>query len=186
MCSIHDALGNDGCEQLPTRGGERVHDHLPITPRSHEPCASKGANVVGDEVRGALDDPGEIADAQLVGCRQGRRDREPGRVRQSACPIGGKRSDVWIEALLPEAFGNSEIKTQQLALVVHRLTLTHVVVLAHVFARGAWTVRRGHDPAWEFEAGIREHLPYATVFTHVEPAEDPRSDEDTLLDRKAS
>jgi hypothetical protein len=30
---------------------------------------------------------------------------------------------------------------------------------------------------------LRERLPYATVFTHLEPAEDPRSFADTTLDR---
>jgi hypothetical protein len=33
------------------------------------------------------------------------------------------------------------------------------------------------------EARLRERLPYATVFTHLEPAEDPRSFDDTTLDR---
>jgi hypothetical protein len=30
---------------------------------------------------------------------------------------------------------------------------------------------------------VRERLPYATVFTHVEPREDPASFEDARLDR---
>jgi divalent metal cation (Fe/Co/Zn/Cd) transporter len=51
---------------------------------------------------------------------------------------------------------------------------------------GAWTIRQGHDFAEEIEAALREALPYATVFTHVEPADDPRSFEDAALDRDAS
>jgi cation diffusion facilitator family transporter len=54
----------------------------------------------------------------------------------------------------------------------------------HVLVPGAWTVQRGHDLAEEVEAALREQLPYATVFTHLEPAEDPRSFDDTMLDRR--
>jgi cation diffusion facilitator family transporter len=53
----------------------------------------------------------------------------------------------------------------------------------HVLVPGAWTVQRGHDVVEEVEAALAEHLPYATVFTHLEPAEDPRSFADTALDR---
>jgi cation diffusion facilitator family transporter len=53
----------------------------------------------------------------------------------------------------------------------------------HVLVPGDWTVRRGHDLAEEVEAALRVRVPQATVFTHVEPVEDPRSFEDTGLDR---
>jgi cation diffusion facilitator family transporter len=56
-------------------------------------------------------------------------------------------------------------------------------VSVHVLVPGAWTVQRGHDVVEEVEAALRERLPYATVFTHLEPAEDPRSFDDTRLDR---
>jgi cation diffusion facilitator family transporter len=52
----------------------------------------------------------------------------------------------------------------------------------HVLVPGAWTVQRGHDVAEDVEAAVRERLPYVTVFTHVEPAEDPRSHADQGLD----
>jgi cation diffusion facilitator family transporter len=58
-------------------------------------------------------------------------------------------------------------------------------VSVHVLVPGAWTVQRGHDLVEEVEAALREQLPYATVFTHLEPAEDPRSFDDTTLDRAA-
>jgi len=44
-------------------------------------------------------------------------------------------------------------------------------------------VRRGHDLAEQIEARLRAELTHATVFTHLEPAEDPRSFDDTGLDR---
>jgi cation diffusion facilitator family transporter len=53
----------------------------------------------------------------------------------------------------------------------------------HILVPGAWTVQRGHDLAEDVEAALRERLPRATIFTHVEPAEDPRSFADTKLDR---
>src|SRR4051812_30267005 len=53
----------------------------------------------------------------------------------------------------------------------------------HVLVPGAWTVQRGHDVAEAVEAELRERLPYAIVFTHLEPLEDPRSFDDTALDR---
>ena len=48
---------------------------------------------------------------------------------------------------------------------------------------GAWTVQQGHDVVEDVEAELRKRLPHATVFTHLEPAEDPRSFADTALDR---
>jgi cation diffusion facilitator family transporter len=53
----------------------------------------------------------------------------------------------------------------------------------HVLVPGDWPVQRGHDVVEEVEATLRERLPYATVFTHLEPADDPRSFDDTTLDR---
>ncbi|HVW18572.1 MAG TPA: cation diffusion facilitator family transporter [Solirubrobacteraceae bacterium] len=56
-------------------------------------------------------------------------------------------------------------------------------VSVHVLVPGAWSVQRAHDVAEEVEAQLRRTLPSATVFTHLEPAEDPRSFEDATLDR---
>jgi cation diffusion facilitator family transporter len=53
----------------------------------------------------------------------------------------------------------------------------------HVLVPGDWPVQRGHDVVEEIEAALRERLPYATVFTHLEPADDPRSFDDATLDR---
>jgi len=56
-------------------------------------------------------------------------------------------------------------------------------ISVHVLVPGAWTVQRGHDEAERIEAALRERLPYATVFTHLEPIEDPRSFDDIALER---
>ncbi len=45
---------------------EGVHDHLPVTAGVHEPGGAEQPEVMGDEVMGPLDDPGQIAHAQLA------------------------------------------------------------------------------------------------------------------------
>ena len=57
-------------------------------------------------------------------------------------------------------------------------------VSVHVLVPGSWSVQRGHDLAERVEAGLREQLAHATVFTHLEPLEDPASFADTALDRE--
>jgi len=56
-------------------------------------------------------------------------------------------------------------------------------VSMHVLVPGNWTVQKGHDLCEEIEAKVREALPQANVFTHLEPREDPVSFEDQRLDR---
>lgn len=59
-------------------------------------------------------------------------------------------------------------------------------VSLHVLVPGAWTVQRGHDLLEEIEHDIRSALGTVTVFTHLEPVEDPLAWEDIGLDRAAS
>ena len=58
-------------------------------------------------------------------------------------------------------------------------------VAFHVLVPGEWTVARGHDLLELIEGEIREAVPNATVFTHLEPREDPNSFQDIRLDRPA-
>jgi cation diffusion facilitator family transporter len=53
----------------------------------------------------------------------------------------------------------------------------------HVQVPGTWTVQRGHDLLEAMEDAVRRTLPGVTVFTHIEPMEDPASFEDETLDR---
>ncbi|MGP1609201.1 MAG: cation diffusion facilitator family transporter [Burkholderiales bacterium] len=53
----------------------------------------------------------------------------------------------------------------------------------HVLVPGAWTVQRGHDLLEKLESDIRVALPHATVLTHLEPLEDPASQDDIRLTR---
>ena len=54
----------------------------------------------------------------------------------------------------------------------------HRFVSMHVLVPGDWPLQRGHDLVEEVEREIREALPDTTVWTHLEPLEDPRSWED--------
>lgn len=58
-------------------------------------------------------------------------------------------------------------------------------VSVHVLVPGDWTVQRGHDAVEDIEARIRAAVPAATVFTHLEPRDDPASYRDVRLDRRA-
>ena len=53
----------------------------------------------------------------------------------------------------------------------------------HIQAPGDWSIQEGHDLLETIEREIREVIPSATVFTHIEPLEDPRSWIDQDLDR---
>lgn len=53
----------------------------------------------------------------------------------------------------------------------------------HILVPGAWTVQDGHDLLEEIEQRLRQVLPNSTVFTHLEPIEDPLSQADRTLDR---
>lgn len=56
-------------------------------------------------------------------------------------------------------------------------------VSTHVLVPGDWSVQRGHDLAERVEQELRAALGNVTVFTHLEPLEDPASFADTGLDR---
>ncbi|MHB1168343.1 MAG: cation diffusion facilitator family transporter [Longimicrobiales bacterium] len=54
----------------------------------------------------------------------------------------------------------------------------------HVLVPGEWTVQQGHDLLEVIEERIRNAVPNSTVFTHLEPIEDPVSFQDTRLERR--
>lgn len=53
----------------------------------------------------------------------------------------------------------------------------------HVLVPGDWSVQRGHDLLERIEGEIRERVPFCTIFTHLEPIEDPVSWDDQRLER---
>jgi cation diffusion facilitator family transporter len=54
----------------------------------------------------------------------------------------------------------------------------------HVLVPGDWTVQRGHDLLEQVEDDVRAAVPFSTVFTHLEPIEDPASFQDQRLERR--
>ncbi len=56
----------------------------------------------------------------------------------------------------------------------------------HVLVPGDWSVQEGHDLLEVIEERVRLAVPQSTVFTHLEPIEDPLSWEDTRLERRRS
>lgn len=52
-----------------------------------------------------------------------------------------------------------------------------------ILVPGEWTVQESHDLVEDIEEDIRTAIPDITVFTHVEPIDDPRSWKDISLDR---
>jgi cation diffusion facilitator family transporter len=53
----------------------------------------------------------------------------------------------------------------------------------HIQVPGEWSVQKGHDMLEAMEDEVRDLVQNATVFTHLEPVEDPRSWSDQELDR---
>jgi cation diffusion facilitator family transporter len=53
----------------------------------------------------------------------------------------------------------------------------------HILVPGEWSVQKGHDLLEEIEDAVRRSVPDCSVFTHLEPLEDPISWEDTHLYR---
>ncbi|MFT3868698.1 MAG: cation diffusion facilitator family transporter [Nibricoccus sp.] len=56
-------------------------------------------------------------------------------------------------------------------------------IAVDVLVPGAWSVQQGHDLLEKIEAEIRTAVKDSSVFTHLEPIEDPLSYDDQKLDR---
>ncbi|HKP53026.1 MAG TPA: cation diffusion facilitator family transporter [Chloroflexia bacterium] len=53
----------------------------------------------------------------------------------------------------------------------------------HVLVPGKWSVQRGHALCEQIERDLTQTLPKSSVFTHLEPKDDPSSWDDVELDR---
>jgi cation diffusion facilitator family transporter len=83
-----------------------------------------------------------------------------------------------LEANRPEGVEYHALRTRQAG--------TWAFISVHVLVPGEWTVQRGHDLLEDLEERIRAVVPDSTVFTHLEPVEDPLSWGDTGLRRTDS
>jgi cation diffusion facilitator family transporter len=59
----------------------------------------------------------------------------------------------------------------------------HCFVSVHIQVPGAWSVQDGHTLLEEIERDLRQAIPLVSVFTHLEPIEDPVSWQDISLTR---
>lgn len=100
-----------------------------------------------------------------------------------------------IHGLLDAAISGEDMATLQRVLDTYQRdqgVMTHAVrtrqagrrrfASMHVLVPGSWTVTRGHELVEALEDDIRDALPGTTVFTHLEPIEEPESWNDTGLD----
>jgi cation diffusion facilitator family transporter len=56
-------------------------------------------------------------------------------------------------------------------------------MVVHLLVPGDWTVRQGHQLAEQVETEIIKAIPFSNIATHIEPIEDPLSEQDIHLDR---
>lgn len=59
-------------------------------------------------------------------------------------------------------------------------------VSVHVLVPNAWSVQRAHTLVERLEDDIRKALPNTSVFTHIEPLDDPASFDDISIDRASA
>ena len=71
-----------------------------------------------NERLGPLDDPGEIADAELVRFEQGRRDGKPSWITKRTGKRRPADRSIRPETLLTKALGNWRVKAEQIAPIV--------------------------------------------------------------------
>ena len=104
-------------------------------------------------------------------------------VRRSVGGLMDRGIDAPEQARLAAVLARFEREGIDFHAVRTRQAGSRAFVSLHVLVPGAWTVQRGHDAVEEIEDDLRRALPHATVFTHLEPAEDPRSFADVGLER---
>jgi cation diffusion facilitator family transporter len=106
-----------------------------------------------------------------------------GLVRRSAGGLMDRSLSAAERGEIADVLGRFEAEGITFHAVRSRQAGSRAFISLHVLVPGAWTVQRGHDVAEDVEAALRARIPYATVFTHLEPEDDPRSFADTALDR---
>jgi cation diffusion facilitator family transporter len=87
------------------------------------------------------------------------------------------------QALLQQVLEEFRVRGVRFHAVRTRRSAARRFTSFHVLVPGAWTVQQGHDLLEEIEWRIAQRLASVTVFTHLEPIEDPASYLDQELDR---
>jgi cation diffusion facilitator family transporter len=108
-----------------------------------------------------------------------------GIMRRSALGLLDRALPEEEQALIREVLGRVAPAPVQFHALRTRQAGARRFVSLHVLVPGDWSVQRGHELLERIEEGLREALPHAAVFTHLEPLEDPSSFADVALDRGA-
>lgn len=87
--------------------------------------------------------------------------------------------------LIKKVFAQHEATGIQFHALRTRQAGARKFISVDVLVPGAWSVQQGHDLVEKIEAEIRAEIAESTVFTHLEPLEDPLSWADEQLDRPA-
>ena len=106
-------------------------------------------------------------------------------VKRSALGLLDRALPAAARAAITEVLARYERDGVQFHALRTRQAAGRSFVSVHVLVPGAWSVKRGHDLLEEIESDLRAAVRNATVFTHIEPVEDPRSLLDRELDREA-
>jgi hypothetical protein len=118
-------LDADKVEQRLPALGQRVERHLPLAPIVDQ-TAAKHADGARPGSR-ALENPSEIADAELATVTKRECKRQPSRVRKSREWFGEPLRRPLVEARRAQSFRARQIETKQIAAVVpYRPILTNV------------------------------------------------------------
>lgn len=104
-------------------------------------------------------------------------------IRRSGAGLMDRSLDDSSLAEIERVLGRFEDGGLRFHAIRTRQAASRAFISLHVLVPGRWSVKRGHDAAEQVEAALREAVPRATVFTHLEPLEDPRSFADRELDR---
>ena len=83
--------------------------------------------MVGDEVLGALADPGEVTHAQLAAAAKRGRDLKPGRITQRGGRAGGSFRQLPRGSGEPQLLGARQVEAQQFAAVISHLVIIAIV-----------------------------------------------------------
>ena len=104
-------------------------------------------------------------------------------VRESMGGLMDRALPVETRQAIDEVLGRHSADSVEFHALRTRKAGRRAFISVHVLVPGKWTVQEGHDFVESVEEDLRVAVGHATVFTHLEPIEDPVSFHDTELDR---
>lgn len=107
-------------------------------------------------------------------------------IRRSALGLMDTSLDVAQQQVIEEALQPFRNQGVQFHAVRTRQSGGRSFVSFHVLVPGHWTVAAGHAMLEQIEAAVRERIVNVSVFTHLEPIDDPASWADVSLHREVS